>query len=135
MKKMIIFSLLLSLTILCFAQQNKPSQPVPQTDYLKKSRNQKVAAWVLTAGAGAVFLGAASRDLNQLLDEKKSSTGLYILSGAMLAGGITLFIASSKNKRKGITTSAGIETEKLPALTANGKSGQSYPAVAMRINF
>ena len=51
MKKMIILSLLLSLTTFCFAQQNEPLKTVPQTDYLKKARARKQWAGSLPAQA------------------------------------------------------------------------------------
>lgn len=47
MKKIIFCSLLLVLTITTFSQQNIPSPTLTKQEYIKKSKSQKTAAWVL----------------------------------------------------------------------------------------
>lgn len=85
-----------------------------KTDYLQKSRNQKTAAWVLAGGGGAILIAGiivagsnATSDYVNLFSlepvkERNTTleTTLIITGGVAVLSSITLFIASSKNKRK-----------------------------------
>jgi hypothetical protein len=86
MKKILFCSLFLIIGTSSFSKQIAPFQPIPATDYVQKSKFQKTAAWLLLAGGTRVFLGAVAHDLNNLLTDANSSTGLYLLRGAMVAG-------------------------------------------------
>ncbi len=133
MKKLIILNLVvIAFATASFSQQVVQQQSLAQADYLKKSKNQKIAARILFGGSGAAFLGAVSRDFNQLLSEEKSGTGLYIINSALLAGGISLFISASKNKSKAKAASAFIQIENMPVLQVTGY--QSFPAMGLRIS-
>ncbi len=57
MKKTMSCFLLLIVSAASFSQQTEsnPSQSTPDIDYLKKSKHQKTAAWILTS-AGTVGL-------------------------------------------------------------------------------
>lgn len=112
MKKAFFFLLLMAATTLCFAQQESTVVPPTQTDFLRKSKNQKTAACVLL-GIGTVvsMTGiakvASNTNLNPFNGEpiyKENSGDILLLIGtcAML-GSIPLFIAASKTKRKAIS--------------------------------
>jgi len=54
MKKIILYTLLLVFPVAAFCQSTPNDLPTIKTDYLKKSKNQKTAAWVLLAGGFAL---------------------------------------------------------------------------------
>lgn len=126
MKKIMVYFLLVAMPATSFCQTTNDSLPVVKTDYLAKSKNQKTAAWVLLGG-GTVLIGAGF-----LIGDNKNSTFDDAATGALLAGigvlsaigSIPLFIASGKNKRKGINMSANFIME---------NATNSYPAVAFKI--
>src|SRR5438045_9207630 len=101
MKKIIAYAMLLLITTNSFSQQTNPSAPLNQ-DYLKKSKNQKTAAWVLLVG------GIALVGIGVLIGDQKQSTFDDAATGGVIAGigilstigSIPLFIASGRNKRK-----------------------------------
>jgi hypothetical protein len=101
-------------------------------DYMKKSKNQKTAAWILTA-AGVVMASAALiHDLNNLFSYENSQTGLYIGGLVSVGAGVILFSAAAKNKRKATSTSASIKKEQLPGQRI-GVYDHSFPALELRI--
>jgi hypothetical protein len=116
MKKIIIVFVLLAQTFSVFSQQAHPSQPLTREDYLKKSRKQKTAAWLLLSGGfTCIVIGSVlSADLNvngdnygSVFDEKTSKAGsvLSVVGLCSMAGSIPLFIAAHRNKKKGINLS------------------------------
>ena len=136
MKKIIVYFLLLALPATSFCQQTNDSVPVVKTDYLQKSKNQKTAAWVLLGG-GAALIGTGF-----LVGDGKNSSFDDAATGAVLAGigllstigSIPLFIASGKNKRKAITTSAFIKMETAPAFQKQSFVPNSYPAFSIKFS-
>ena len=54
MRKMILYTLLLIIPAATFCQSVPNDIPVVKTNYLKKSKNQKTAAWVLLGGGFAL---------------------------------------------------------------------------------
>lgn len=126
MRKPILLFVLLTLTVTSFCQKINPSQTLTKQDYLKKSKNQKTAAWICL-GSGAVLFaiatpGEVSLDILPVL---------VIGGGALVAGSIPLFIASGKNKRKAMNISFKIQRS--PQLLQSGLSYQNIPAVSIKI--
>ena len=128
MKKIIFCSLLLVLTITTFSQQNIPSPTLTKQEYIKKSKSQKTAAWVLLGGGFTIStIGAltslpkAGKDIGYaILIIPNALTGNlqpepqnnYTAQTILLIGGLTsmlssipLFIASGKNKTKAMSLS------------------------------
>ncbi len=66
--------------------------------------------------------------------EYKSYTVHYLLSAAAIIGGITLFTASSKNKRKAKTLIAFINMETAPVIQQNKISSQSFPVMGLKVH-
>jgi hypothetical protein len=133
-----------------FSQQTEaqPSEITPNIDYLKKSKKQKTAAWVLT-GAGAVgLLGTVAADMSQVAGgvlitiitigtvepEYKSYTGHYLLSTALLGAGIGYFIASSKSKKKAIAVTS-FKIQSIPLKLPAVNESLSHPAVTLHVAF
>lgn len=118
MKKALILLLLTACIATSYSQESK-------ADYLKKSKNQKTAAWVLLGGGLAMGVGGAV-----WAGSNFNSTGpdvLFALSATTISAGITLFTISGRNKRKAASMSfimqgtksiitAGIIQKKVPSL-------------------
>lgn len=128
MKKIIFCSLLQVLTTATFSQQNTSSPILTKQDYVKKSKSQKIAAWVLLGGGftlssiGAITAAPkAGKELGYVIlilpnaiagnvqPEPKTD---YTAQTILLIGGLTsmlssipLFIASGKNKTKALSLS------------------------------
>lgn len=135
MKRIIIFSLLLAFTATSFGQQSTTQQ----SDYLQKSKKQKTGAWILTGvGAGVLILTAmVSPYTNAIADiAETNSVNIipFVLGGACVAGGIVLFIASSRNKKMAESLTAFFRMEKVPVYQQTVFRNQSVPALGVRIS-
>jgi len=147
MKKMIISLAMLTITSFCFSQQSETLKLLTPQEYLKKSKHQKTAAWVLTTtGTAAListWLAEASQDLGGSLitlislgtvePEYKSYTGAYLISAASMAGGVILFVAASKNKKRAKAASVSLLMEKASLLQKASITNLSYPSVGIAI--
>ncbi len=118
MKSFLLLAVFTGKTIFGFSQMPPNSVEAPiKTDYLKKSKHQKTAAWILfCGGTGLVIIGGlislhdnpysiawgSERD-----NPDKSNTGEIIAAtgGLAILSGIPLMIASSRNRRKAISLS------------------------------
>ncbi len=138
MKKIIIYFMLLVVSATSFSQSIIARQPLISEDYLVISKNQQTAAWILL-GSGAAI--AAIGGIIQLNHENKRAGGFdFDFTGAIIAiaGGVVclssvpFFIASAKNKRKGIA----ITFKNVPAYQIKNSSlvYQPMTAVCFKIN-
>jgi hypothetical protein len=147
MKKLLVLMMHLAFITTSYSQQPEVPTSLTMADYLKKSKNQKKAAWILT-GVGTTGLlttviavaGQAVGDVltrassNGTVDpEYRSLTVPYLLSLASVAGGITLFIASAKNRRNAEAALAYIKLDNTLVLQQSGIVKYSYPAIAVRL--
>jgi hypothetical protein len=147
MKQTLFVGLLLSfaITVLC-QPTNTPVSPV-QTDYLKKSKHQKTAAWILLGG-GAVFattglaigVNSAANEIGTIIttghEDKSFVAGevLFYTGFAAMLGSIPLFIISSRNKRKANISSAFLKMETIPVMQQTGFVSRRYPAISIKIS-
>lgn len=137
-----IFSIiLLCCTISLFSQQTTSTPVLSKSDYLKKSKNQKKIAWILLGGGGALVLtgiiipkgeithqGFLGNDYKN--DGKKSA---FKSTGALLMlGSIPLFLASSKNKKKGMSVS--FKNETVPNIYRQSIVSLPLPSLALKIS-
>ena len=111
-----------------------------KTDYLKKSRTQKTLAWILTGvGVGIVTIGLLTQDyvdaFTGLAGEKnKTSPATYAVGGACIAGGIVLFAASSRNKRRAADAALIFRIENATVMLPCRQVVKSYyPAAGIQI--
>jgi hypothetical protein len=137
MKKNILCAVLLAITVTSFSQQTNPSKPVTRADYLKKSKNQKTIGWILLGGGAALSISgviiiaskASTLDLESdgfAVGEVMNYTGL-----AAMVGSIPLFIASGKNKRKGVSLS--FKNEKAQQIQKSSFVYRPVPSVTLKI--
>ena len=148
MKKIIVLTWLLAFASTSFGQQPSASKPLlTQTDYLKKSKNQKSAGFILSgAGAGLIiasFLipkGALESGIciGLYCDEKYKNDGIksaFLIAGTVTAlSSIPLFIVSGKNRKKANAAAVFIDMKNVPVLQQTMISNQSYPVLELKIS-
>ena len=151
MRKIILYTLLLVIPAATFCQATPNDLPTIKTDYLKKSKNQKTAAWVLLGGGFAltttsVLLATpkAAEDFGNTFatiftaepvpENDYTVENILLITGtASMLASIPFFIASKKNKRKAIDMSANIKMENARMIQSRSFVQTSYPAIALKI--
>ncbi len=126
--KSTFITLLLLCSITVFSQ--KPTSV--NTDYLKKSKNQKTVAWILVSG-GLLSTAIGSVQFNNGDGTAGNSRNtVFLVTGlAAIGTSIPLFIASSKNKKKATAISFKMET--VPEVQQQSFVYHSYPALSFSI--
>lgn len=145
MKKSIFFTVVLILSVAAFSQPTNKPAPVIQTDYLKKSKSQKTAAWILV-GTGTALIAtgfivgvnegeAAIISLFTGEPESSSNTGeiLFWTGLAATAGSIPFFIASGKNRRKAIAASVSLDIKRNYQAESFTLKSSAYPALTLKL--
>jgi len=136
MRKFFICTTLFFLTTSSFCQQTEVSPTLTKQDYLQKSKNQKTAARILLWGGAAVAIGAIIFDVNS--DWSKSETPYIVAFSAGCAsmiGSIPLFVASKRNKRKGMDFTTYFEIRRNPVATNTGLTFHSTPTLSLKFSF
>ncbi len=154
MKKFIILTMLVAIATASFAQQTMPNQQQTAPDQNwkdsvlhEKIKSQRTGGWVLVAVGSIGITAALIADMSQTVagtfgvilsngENKpayKSYTGIYVLGGVAVAGGIYLLGAASRNKRKAKAASVFINMENAPVLQGAAYSYQSFPVVGLKI--
>lgn len=138
MKRITICTILFCLTLNLFSQQTTPSQPFSNQDYLKKSKNQKTAAWIcLGGGVLTSFIGLTQINLAGSADGDVNNTPGTVLFFTGLAStiiSIPLFSASKKNKKKAANVSAYFEFNKSPNKFQTGLKVHSFPSMTVKVS-
>ena len=149
MKKIILFTILLTVSAASFTQTINPSQPLTRADYVKKSKSQKTAAWVLLGGGFALSTTGALISTRKVAEDlagvvtgafgypepQNNYTGeTILLVGGVVAmlSSIPLFIASGKNRRKA-AASVSFKMENATNIYQYAFTNTRYPAVAIQI--
>ena len=152
MKKIILYALLLLFPAACFCQSIPNNLPAVKTDYLKKSKNQKTAAWILLGGGFALSTTSAllaspkvEEDYINIFagvflaepppeNNYTAETILLVAGTAAMLGSIPLFIASGKHKKRAMNMITNIKMEKATIMERKSFVQSSYPAIALKIN-
>jgi hypothetical protein len=145
MKHIICAIVLILFYIHGFNQQIEPQQQLTKQDYLKKSKNQKTAAWILIGGgAGAVTiaiisgLGKSVQDIGNILafappkNSYEWENTVIVFGGVAMLGSIPLFISSGNIKRKANNMSLNLKFENSKFLPQNKFAGNIYPAISFK---
>ena len=117
-----------------FAQQ--PRQDSTKNYLLRRSTNQRTAAWVLLGGGTAlVITGAILFGQSDFLSGKDSQSdigGVLMLTGILAdLGSIPLFIGASKNARK--AASISLNNKRILFPVRNGLALQDLPSLTLKI--
>lgn len=142
-------AILLFLAMMCissFAQTTTAS--TIRTGYFNKSKKQHTAAWIFLGG-GAVFtvvgytigLNRVFHEIGSVLETGKddnsfvAGTIIFFTGISSMLASVPLFIASSKNRKKGMALSVSLKIEKATVPQRFAITHLSYPAVSLRFNF
>lgn len=137
---MIMKRALISLLVfLCSIAAN--GQQLTKQDYLRKSKNQKTMAWILTAGGSALVLGGvisyASESSSSFFPGKTVGTVLMACGVPAVAGGVVLFSASKRNERKANEMSMAfhLQLQSVNTYQYQHLTKTYYPALSLHIGF
>lgn len=134
MKRTIISTAFLLMAAISFCQQ---TTTLTSQDYLTKSKKQKGAAWGLLAG-GTALIGVGlliGNGKESSFDDASTGGIIAIVGGVAILSSIPLFLASTRNKKKGMGTSLNFQIEKTPALQLARLSCRSYyPALSFKLS-
>src|ERR1044071_6922930 len=144
MKSITTLALLLAFAITSLGQQNSVNKLLTiKTDYLKKSKNQKKAAWIMVGGGSALLLTGILIPKG----ESKGFTGTWwglpvegykndniksafgITGVIAMAGSIPLFIASGKNKKRANAATVFVDIQSTPLLHQTEIQNQPTPVL------
>ncbi len=127
MKLITLCTMLLVLSTISASQQTNPNQTFTKQDYLQKSKNQKVTAWIL-AGGGVVL------EIAGAIAYQKGNAGLFLFGAGLLsqAASIPFFIASGINKRKAKQASVFFKFENTPTIH-HAVSFRFNPSISVRL--
>ena len=146
-KKIIPFCLLLAAHVTVFSQ-TVTSTASMQTDYLKKSKSQKTAAWILLGGGttliiigGALALHDFGEGLGNIFNpnpqpthDNSTAAGIVAIAGAAsIVGSIPVFINASKNRHKGISIT--FKNDFVPELKNSSITKVPVPEVSLVVRF
>lgn len=125
---------MLGSTATSFSQKTTDSVPSLKTDYLKKSKNQKTAAWILLGGGSALIATGIIVGSSEESTFNDAAGGAAIAGIGLLStiGSIPLFIASGKNKRKANNFSGKLKMETGPFYQKQSFVQRSFPALSVK---
>ena len=110
MKQVLISAALLLLIFnSSFSQSTQEKSTASQNDQLKKSKNQKTAAWILV-GIGALSTLLGTIQVNPDYGQNDNSTFFLVGGLVTLGASVPLFIASAKNRKKAMSLTLKNET-------------------------
>ena len=139
MKKALLFAILLVISAASFSQQIKSTPTLTKQDYLKKSKTQKTFAWILVGtGVGFVVAAVASTGVDDVAnsiggDNSGVNRGvtLFIIGGITTLSSIPLFLASHRNKKRGMSLS--FKNEMAPQIHKGSFAYRSVPSLTLKI--
>jgi hypothetical protein len=139
MKKVLVLPVLLILMLHAFSQDTT-TRVVTKADYLKKSKSQKTAGFVLVgSGIGMVVTGFATFKFDPInwgegepVHVDDTGTDLLLIGGlACIVSGSILLSSAHNNKRRAAALS--ISNQRIPLLQQNGLVYKMQPTVRLRI--
>lgn len=120
-------SITVLIMLLALSVRSISQTALTKEDYLKKSKNQKTAAWImLGAGAGCLAIAAPGEVSFDVLP------ALVIGGGGLIVGSIPLFIASRKNQKKAMSMSFRFQQIQLPQ--GSGFAEKKIPSLNLKLH-
>lgn len=111
-------------------------QALTKEDFLRKSKNQKTWAWILTGGGIATAIGGIVITTSNISYFPSETVGPILIAagGAAIGGGIILFLASKKNENKGNElTVFNLKMEKKTIYTLSRAYNCYFPALSLSV--
>ena len=141
-RSIILACLFLAVGVTIGAAQSNQNTNTFQTDYLKKSKNQKKTACILLGAGGALMITGIiipKGDITHIDPAGGKSykndgiKSVFTQTGALaMLGSIPFFIASGKNKRKAISLS--LKNETVPQIFKQSILSLPLPSLSVKIN-
>jgi hypothetical protein len=142
MKKTAVIILILTIAAPVFSQRTDTVPVLTRQYYLTKSKNQKKTAKILLVSGtvmSGVGLGITLSNLNGLFDPNQPEppnngklADVLGYSGLVIAAAsIPLFIAASKNEKKGMSLS--LKNQMIPEFQGTGFVYRSFPSLSLTI--
>jgi hypothetical protein len=131
-KKIAILLLLLAVSVTTFCQQNNARPDLTKKDYLKKSKNQKTAAWILLGGGTAMAAGGFIWASSNIFSTSSGPEVLLFVGIGCMTGSIPLFISSSKNRKRAM--SASFKFQQSPQRQNNILVKREVPSLTLKIS-
>ena len=128
--RVLLFILIVLISLPANSQQQDSAFVMTKQDYLRKSRSQLRAGFILL-GIGVTtiaILSAGDTDFEQL--------GVFaVLGGAATIVSIPLFIASARNKRKARAATVSLSIERSTITRLYKQNEVVFPAVTIKLPF
>jgi hypothetical protein len=127
MKKLIIFLLLLSVSAVSYSQSISKTTSQVKSDYLQKSKKQKIAAW-------ALLLGGFGLEVTAFATAYETGSGATLLRAGFLAHlvSIPFFIMAHGNKKKAMNLS--FKNETAPQIQKSSFVYSAVPSLTLKIS-
>jgi hypothetical protein len=129
MKQILTLIVLLGFFTISFSQETTASKPITKEDFLKRSKDQKVAA-LLFLGVGATAIAIASP--GNVDFETLAFLGAIGAIGTLTS--IPLFIASARTRRKANAMIASFKMGKMSVPEKSIVICSYYPSISLRFN-
>lgn len=127
MKHILLYCLLSFISISVQGQEVSKDLSVTKQEYLRKSKEQRVASAVLLgAGIGVIGYIKSSAKFDQF-------DNLIVLSVASITGSVVLFAFSEKNRRKAANMDMSLDLQRFDHTTPQGN--EVFPAVSIKMMF
>lgn len=132
MKKLIPAFILLVFFTTTYGQETTITIPEINKDvYLKKSKRQKTAAWILL-GTGSLAALSGAVEVNPDYGES-TNRPLLLIGGLVMAGAsVDLFIASGRNKKKAAAMS--LSNQFVPQMNNGHLVNRPVPSLQLKIS-
>ena len=141
MKKSIILLMHLTFMLKVFSQDTTTHE-LTRADYLRKSKSQKTAAWILLgSGVGMAVAGLSIFKLDYSIGWGDDPTPSHVDntgSELLLLGGLAGIISgsimlSSAHKNKQRAAALSFSNQRIPLLQQNGIVSKMQPTIRLRI--
>lgn len=132
MKKIQLILIFSALAFISYSQPGNPSIPLTKQDYLKKSKHQKTAGWLLLGGGTIAWVVGVSKYMNQNDNKDGGGEAAMVIGGIAGLSSIPFFIMASKNKKKAISLS--FKNQIIPQLQKNYFSNKSLLSFNLKIS-
>ena len=130
MKKSTSTFLILVFFTAVYGQQTPITIPeITKAEYLKKSKHQKRAAWILL-GAGSLAAVLGTIEVNPNYGESTNKPFLFIGGLVMVGASVPMFTASARNKKRAMSLS--FKNNTAPQF-GNGDLYSYIPSISLKI--
>jgi hypothetical protein len=130
MKKALLL-LLFTGCVFCASAQQTDKQVLTKTDYLKKAKGQRTAAWCTLGGGFAMAVGGVGVNLGAPWDGEHVNSGIWMVyvGAAAVLTSIPLFISAHKNKRRAAALAFTAQPVQWPGMTHTN----TQPALQLKL--